>query len=87
MRHSASMTTWTTILDDTQAIAKDKMTLADQMNLQVAEQVRSLQLRAEGIRERVMYLVVACVADETSKLNSTRNWEMSAIRSTTKLKR
>ena len=47
------MTTWTTILDDTQAIAKDKMMLADQMNLQVAEQVRSLQLRVEGLRERV----------------------------------
>ena len=74
MRHSASMTTWTMILDDTQAIAKDKMTLADQMNLQVAEQIRSLQLRAEGIRERVnVFLVATLKADEASKMNSTRN--------------
>jgi hypothetical protein len=53
-RESASLTTWTTILDDTEAIAQIRYKFADQLNVNAVDHIRALEARCEGLRKRVV---------------------------------
>lgn len=50
---SASLTTWTTILDDTENLSKERGTLADSFNAQIAEPLKGLALRYDDLRKKV----------------------------------
>jgi len=53
---SASLTTWTTILDDTENLSKERIMLADSFNAQVADPLRNLAVRYDEIRKKVIML-------------------------------
>jgi formin-binding protein 1 len=57
---SASLTTWTTILDDTENLSKERGTLADSFNAQIAEPLRGLALRYDDLRKKVYILSLYC---------------------------
>jgi formin-binding protein 1 len=50
---SASLTTWTTILDDTENLSKERMMLADSFNAQVGDPLKNLAIQCDELRKRV----------------------------------
>ena len=50
---SASLTTWTTILDDTENLAKERAMLADSFNAQIADPLRNLAAKYDELRKKV----------------------------------
>ena len=50
---SASLTTWTTILDDTENLSKERTMLADSYNAQVADPLKNLALQCDALRKKV----------------------------------
>jgi hypothetical protein len=50
---SASLTTWTTILDDTESLSRERGMLADSFNAQVADPLKTLDLKCEDLRKKV----------------------------------
>jgi formin-binding protein 1 len=49
---SASLTTWTTILDDLENLSKEREMLANSFNAQVADPIRNLQVRCDDLRKK-----------------------------------
>jgi len=49
---SASLTTWTTILDDVENLSKEREMLANSFNAQVADPIRNLQVRCDELRKK-----------------------------------
>jgi hypothetical protein len=50
---SASLTTWTTILDDTENLSKERNMLADSYNAQIADPLRNLSVQCDALRKKV----------------------------------
>jgi len=50
---SASLTTWTTILDDTENLSKERGMLADSFNAQIADPLKNLGIRCDELRKKV----------------------------------
>lgn len=50
---SASLTTWTTILDDTENLSKERGMLADLFNAQIADPLKTLAIRCDELRKKV----------------------------------
>ena len=50
---SASLTTWTTILDDTENLSKERGMLADSFNAQIADPLNTVALRYDDLRKKV----------------------------------
>jgi formin-binding protein 1 len=50
---SASLTTWTTILDDTDNLGKERNMLADSFNAQIADPLKNLSLQCDALRKKV----------------------------------
>ena len=53
---SASLTTWTTILDDTENLGKERGMLADSFNAQIADPLKNLGIRCDDLRKKVFIL-------------------------------
>jgi len=51
---SASLTTWTTILDDTENLSRERAMLADSFNAQIADPLKNLALRYDDLRKNVL---------------------------------
>lgn len=49
---NASMTTWARVLDDTKEMGKERVALAEEFRMQVAEPVKGLALKGEDFRKR-----------------------------------
>uniref|UniRef100_A0A060SZJ5 Protein BZZ1 n=1 Tax=Blastobotrys adeninivorans TaxID=409370 RepID=A0A060SZJ5_BLAAD len=49
---NASLSTWTVILNETESLSKERQRLADEMSLQVGDQIHGLGLRFEELRKR-----------------------------------
>jgi formin-binding protein 1 len=68
---SASLTTWTTILDDVENLSRERGMLADSFNAQIADPLRVLQSQCEELRKKVQYhfiFIVLHVNNSTSIL-------------------
>jgi formin-binding protein 1 len=50
---SASLTTWTTILDDTENLSRERGMLADSFNAQIADPLRNLAVQCDDLRKKV----------------------------------
>jgi formin-binding protein 1 len=50
---SASLTTWTTILDETENLSKERGMLADSFNAQIADPLKNLAIRCDELRKKV----------------------------------
>jgi formin-binding protein 1 len=54
---SASLTTWTTILDDTENLSRERGMLADSFNVQVADPLKNLGIKCEDLRRKVTFFI------------------------------
>ena len=50
---SASLTTWTKILDSTENLSKERGMLADSFNAQVADPLKNLAVKYDELRKKV----------------------------------
>jgi formin-binding protein 1 len=50
---SASLTTWATILDETENLSKERGMLADSFNAQIADPLKNLAIRCDELRKKV----------------------------------
>jgi hypothetical protein len=71
---SASLTTWTTILDDVENVSRERGMFADALNLQIADQIRNLGIRSEELRKRVA--PVLGVADCSTLISRQSCWKI-----------